>query len=138
MQLSVITEKHELIYDIPPDLPPIWGDIKRIAQVIVNLITNAAKYSPENTAIHLRAYKTGSTVQIDIVDQGAGIPIDSRAVVFEAFSRLKENVQKPGLGLGLAICKGIVEAHGGRIWIADTPNIPGTTVSLTLPTSSEG
>lgn len=135
-QLTALTKNHELIYDLPPNLPPLWVDTKRIAQVMVNLVTNAVKYSPEQMPITVKARAMGDYVHVSVIDQGAGIPQHSRAVVFEAFSRLKEKTRQPGLGLGLAICKGIIEAHQGRIWIEDTPDIAGTTFTFLLPVAA--
>jgi two-component system sensor histidine kinase KdpD len=133
-QLKEIINDHELVVDIPPDLPDIYGDEQPIGQVLINLVGNAAKYSPSNTPITISGRPTGGMIQIDVADQGIGIPLQEREHIFEPFYQLKgkSGVYMRGAGLGLAICKGLVEAHGGKIWIQDRPG-PGTVVSFTLP-----
>lgn len=132
-QWQAVSTEHELVLDVPPDLPPIYGDGTRIAQVLTNLVGNAAKYSPPNTQIIISAHQTGDMVQVDVADFGSGIPPQERSHVFEAFRQLEDKGgnQTRGAGLGLAICKGLIEAQGGKIWIKDRSR-PGTTVSFTL------
>ncbi len=134
-QLGFLTSRHQLIIDISADLPFILVDAPRIAQVLGNLVGNAAKYAPLQSAIRLAAVAIVTEIQIDVIDQGPGIPRQDRQLVFEAFRQLDSAKNQKGAGLGLAICKGLVEAHGGRIWIADQDQ-PGTTVSFTLPAMS--
>jgi signal transduction histidine kinase len=133
-QLLALTHQHELMFDLPVDLPEVIADRQRVAQILTNLVGNAAKYSPLGTLISVSAHLTGKTVQIDVMDQGPGIPVQDRGRVFEAFRQLdvKTDHRARGAGLGLAICKGLVQAHGGQIWIQDT-TAPGTTISFTLP-----
>ncbi len=133
-QMRAITSDHVLVLEITPDLPPVSVDGQRIAQVLTNLAGNAAKYSPPQTRITISAYPVENAIQIDVADQGIGIPTKEREHVFEAFRQLenKSSNRTRGAGLGLAICKGLVEAHGGRIWIQDRTE-PGTVVSFTLP-----
>ncbi len=133
-QLRVLTQKHSLALRLPANLPPVFVDAKRIAQVIVNLVRNAAMYSPDGTEIFLTARVHEGFVQINVNDQGPGIPPGDRKQVFQAFRRGEnvENHAMPGAGLGLAVCKGLVEAHGGRIWIKQKTT-PGATVSFTIP-----
>jgi two-component system sensor histidine kinase KdpD len=131
-QLEAATGSHELILHLPPDLPVVIADRRRIEQVIVNLVENAAKYSPGGTTITVSAAQVGDHVQIDIDDQGEGIPPDQREQVFEAFHQIGGSANSlKGAGLGLAICKGLVEAHGGSIWVQDK-DTPGARVSFTL------
>lgn len=133
-QFQVMTQKHALSLRVPENLPPVLVDAKRIAQVLVNLVHNAAMYSPEETAIVLAAGVHRKFIQVSVIDQGPGIPPVERKLVFQAFrrgGRQEEGVGK-GAGLGLAICKGLVEAHGGRIWIKKQ-STPGTTISFTIP-----
>jgi two-component system, OmpR family, sensor histidine kinase KdpD len=132
-QLESISAQHRLVINIGPDLPPMMADMQRIAEVLVNLVSNAVKYAPRATLITVSATAQGANLQINVSDEGPGIPIDNRESVFEAFLQLENSPleQGKGLGLGLAICKGLIEAHGGKIWIADTSS--GTTVSFTLP-----
>lgn len=133
-QLESLAIRHKLVFNIPPDLPMVIADAQRIAQVLANLVGNAVKYSPEDTGITILATAQSSVVQIDVSDEGPGISPQDKAQVFEAF-RQADNLsanQLKGAGLGLAICKGLIEAHHGKIWIADRDG-PGTTVSFTLP-----
>jgi PAS domain S-box-containing protein len=133
-EIKNITKNHSFALRLPEDLPPIYVDAKRIAQVLENLIHNAANYTPEGTRITLMAGKIGRYLQVSIVDQGPGIPAAERKRVFEAFRRgnNEESDVSKGAGLGLAICKGLVEAHGGRIWISRKIS-PGATISFTVP-----
>jgi len=133
-QLKVLTNRHTLTFHLPARLPLVLADTKRIGQVIVNLVRNAASYSSEGTEITISANVRGTFVQVNVSDQGPGIPPTETKRVFEAFRRgLKmESSTAQGAGLGLAICKGLVEAHGGRIWIKKKAP-PGATISFTIP-----
>ena len=119
---------------LPANLPPVYVDAKRIAQVLVNLVRNASTYAPQGTEINISASVRGGFVQMNVSDQGPGIPPAEHRKVFKAFQRGAnvENGPTKGAGLGLAICKGLVEAHGGRIWIKKK-NTPGATISFTIP-----
>jgi PAS domain S-box-containing protein len=133
-QLTVLTNGQQLTTHIPENLPPVFVDDKRIAQVLVNLIRNSATYAPKGTEINISAGVRSNSVQINVNDQGPGIQPSERKRVFQAFRRgvSEETGSAKGAGLGLAICKGLVEAHGGRIWIRKKTS-PGTTVSFTVP-----
>jgi PAS domain S-box-containing protein len=133
-QLHVLTVGQSLTLQIPANLPPVYVDAKRIAQILVNLVRNASTYSPKGTEISISAIVRGGYVQVNVSDQGPGIPAAERKRVFQAFRRgqSEENGTTQGAGLGLAICKGLVEAHGGRIWIKKK-STPGATISLTIP-----
>jgi K+-sensing histidine kinase KdpD len=133
-QLQTLTIGQTLTMHLPANLPLIMVDPKRVAQVLVNLVRNASTYSPKETEISITANLRGGFVQINVIDQGPGIPASEHRKVFKAFQRgvNVENGMARGAGLGLAICKGLVEAHGGRIWIKKK-NAPGTTISFTLP-----
>jgi len=133
-QLKVLTDGKQLTTHIPENLPLVFVDGKRIAQVLVNLVGNAATYSPNGTEVNISASIRGNFVQVNVNDVGPGIPPSERKRAFEAFRRgvSEETGSAKGAGLGLAICKGLVEAHGGRIWIRKKAS-PGTTVSFTIP-----
>jgi PAS domain S-box-containing protein len=133
-QFHSLTSRQTLTIHLPANLPPVFGDAKRIAQVLVNLVRNASTYAPEGTEINISANVRGGFVQINVNDQGPGIPPAERKRIFQAFRRgiHEENGTGKGAGLGLAICKGLVEAHGGRIWIKKQTT-PGTTISFTIP-----
>jgi two-component system, chemotaxis family, CheB/CheR fusion protein len=124
--------QQRLVINLDHDLPPVMVDAQRIAQVLVNLVDNAAKYSPPSGRITLSAVAREDNLQVNVVDEGPGIPVENRESVFEAFLQLENSLtqQGTGLGLGLAICKGLIEAHGGKIWVADTTS---GTMSFTLP-----
>jgi K+-sensing histidine kinase KdpD len=135
-QLDALTVHHKLMLDVPDDLPPILADEQRIAQVLVNLVDNAAKYSPPETRITISAQLYDHSVQFSVSDEGKGIPSEAYHQVFEAFHQLgRDSVPEKGVGLGLAICKALIEAHGGKIWIEGSGR-SGTTISFTLPTAS--
>ncbi len=132
-QLESITSEHRLVIEVEPGLPPVMVDMQRVAEVLVNLVGNAVKYAPPATHVTISAATRQGALQVNVSDEGPGIPVENREKVFEAFLQLEDSFrqQRKGLGLGLAICKGLIEAHGGKIWIADTSS--GTTVSFTLP-----
>jgi signal transduction histidine kinase len=128
--LETVTQAHQFSAEIAPDLPSIFVDKNRMVQVIHNLVQNSVKYSAPHSRIVLAVYQENGHIRCDVIDEGIGIPLEYRESVFEAFHQLADG--KKGIGLGLAICKGLIEAHGGRIWIEDQPR-PGTTVSFILP-----
>jgi PAS domain S-box-containing protein len=133
-QFQILTNGNKLTMHLPANLPPVYADAKRIAQVLVNLVRNAATYAPKGTEISISSNVRVGFVQINVNDQGPGIPTSEHKKVFKAFRRgvNMENGPVKGAGLGLAICKGLVEAHGGRIWIKKK-NTPGATISFTIP-----
>ena len=128
---------HNLRIDIPPDLPWVMVDRSRIVQVLGNLLTNAARHSPESSTIRVSAAPGDLKVSVSVSDDGRGIAAESMPYLFRKFSRLESEEQGGDTGLGLAVCKGIVEAQGGRIWAeSDGPGL-GTTFTFTLPTVEE-
>ena len=122
-----------LAVNIPPGLASLQADPARLEAVLRNLLENAAKYSPSGSPIDLSAEANGNAVLIRVADQGPGIALEQRDKVFDRFYRIDSRLTRPtsGAGLGLAICKGFVEAHGGQIWIE--PSDHGTVFALTLP-----
>lgn len=133
-QLKILTNRHTLTFHPITNLPPVFADAKRIGQVLVNLVRNASTYASTDTEISISAKVRGDFVQIDVNDQGPGILPSEHKKVFEAFRRgiNQEYGMSQGAGLGLAICKGLVEAHGGRIWIKKKAT-PGATICFTIP-----
>jgi two-component system sensor histidine kinase KdpD len=103
-----------------------------MVQVLVNLLDNAVRYSPPDSSIEVRARVDGSELQIQVADRGTGIAPADLERVFDKFYRVQRPGSVSGSGLGLSICKGIVEAHGGRIW-AQNREGGGTLVTLALP-----
>jgi PAS domain S-box-containing protein len=118
---------------LPPQATPVLADRRYARQVLTNLLANASKYSPEQSVIRLVVSPNANMVRISVEDQGPGIPPEQQAGLFERFYRVQSDTDAPGVGLGLAIAKGIVEAHGGSIGI-DTTLGSGTSVWFTLPT----
>ena len=109
------------------------ADRARMAQVLGNLLSNAARNSPESSVIRVACEQEGVHVAVSVSDEGRGIPADSLPHLFRKFSRIDSGDQGGGTGLGLAICKGIVEAHGGRIWAeSDGPGL-GARFTFTIP-----
>ena len=120
-----------------PDLPLVMADRRRIVQVLGNLLSNAARHSPEASVIRVTAVREEVHVAFSVADEGRGIPAESLPHLFRKFSRIESEEQGGDTGLGLAICKGIVEAHGGRIWAeSDGPGL-GARFTFTLPTVQE-
>jgi two-component system sensor histidine kinase KdpD len=118
--------------NIPPDFPPIPVDITLMVQVLINILDNAIKYSPPGSPIDISAGEDGLTAHIEVADRGVGIPSEETAHVFEKFYRIQRPENVSGSGLGLSISKGIVEAHGGRIYAFPRPG-GGTVIALELP-----
>ena len=122
--------------ELEPNLPQIAGDRKRIVQVLNNLLSNASKYSGEHSPIEVSASRDDIYVVFSVTDEGRGIPADQLPNLFKKFTRLadRERDRKiAGEGLGLAICKGIVEAHGGRIRAESSGEERGTRITFTIP-----
>ena len=125
--------KNNLVIDIEPDLPLVMADRRRIVQVLGNLLSNAGRNSSESSVIRVSAVRDGVHVVLSVADEGRGIPAGSLPDLFRKFSRAQSDEQAGDTGLGLAICKGIVEAHGGRIWAeSDGPGM-GARFTFTLP-----
>ena len=125
--------------DLPPDLPLVRADRQRIVQVLVNLLTNAALNSPESSMIQVSAVQEDVHVAVSVTDQGRGISVERQSHLFQKFARsgLEERGRGIGAGLGLAICKGLVEAHGGRIWAESEGTGLGTRFTFTIPLVEE-
>lgn len=109
--------------DIPSGLPPVLADSARVRQVLMNLLDNAIKYTPEHGKIHLSTlHRTTQKVQVSICDTGPGIPESDCDRIFEDHYRLERDTAKEGYGLGLALCRRIIRAHYGQIWVDSTLN----------------
>jgi signal transduction histidine kinase len=129
---------HPVLRQIPAGLPQVRLDAVQIEQVLTNLIENAAKYSPPGTPITILAgvesdQASGLMLRIAVADQGAGIPANEQQRIFETFYRVAGGVRGvSGTGMGLAIVKGLVEAHGGQVRVDSAPGA-GSTFSVLLP-----
>lgn len=126
--------QRRIVVDVPRDLPQVVADKERIEEVLRNLLDNALKYSPPDSIVAVEAWATGTEVVVAVTDEGQGISVEDRERVFEPFERLDSGLarRRPGAGLGLFICRAIVQAHGGRIWIERGPT-GGTRVLFSLP-----
>jgi len=133
--------KHEIVLNLTNRVPMMDIDVKRIRQVLDNLIDNAVKYSEEGTRLVIEARRVGSGVQVGVADQGIGIPAEDLERVFDRMYRIEQRLtpEVGGVGLGLAICKGLVQEHDGRIWVESEPG-KGSTFYFSLPieTTAEG
>ena len=129
--------RHTVLVDLPPDLPRVTVDGQRIVQVLNNLFSNAARHSPESSPIRIAAQRDGVQVAISVSDHGRGIPPDRLPHLFRKYSRAGDGERGFGGGLGLAICKGLVEAHGGRIWATSGGEAQGSQFTFTLPVTEE-
>jgi two-component system sensor histidine kinase KdpD len=117
---------------LPDDLPPVELDYLQMDQVLTNLIENAVRHTPPETPIEVSAQREGEQMVISVADRGPGIPEKDKVHIFDKFYRVLGTQRGTGSGLGLAVCKGLVEAHGGSIWVEDREN-GGAIFRFTLP-----
>ena len=127
--------RHTVLIDLPPDLPRVTADRQRIVQVLNNLFSNASRHSPESSPIRVAALRDGVHVAISISDEGRGVPAELLPQLFQKYTGLGGEREHGlgGSGLRLAICKGLVEAHGGRIWAESGGAGQGTQFTFTIP-----
>ena len=126
--------------DLPPDLPRVMVDERRIVQVLNNLFSNASRHAPESSSIHVGAVRDGVHVAISVSDEGRGVPPGQLPYLFRKYADVGRGDRAPdigGVGLGLAICKGLVEAHGGRIRAESAGPGRGATFTFTVPVADE-
>jgi signal transduction histidine kinase len=122
--------------DLAPDITDVLADRRSVRRVMAHLLRNASQYSPAGERIRMRAERADGRVRVAVDDRGPGIPSEQRAGLFERFYRVRPGYEEPGIGLGLAIAKGIIEAHGGSIGVETRVNL-GTSVWFTLPEARE-
>jgi PAS domain S-box-containing protein len=134
-----IGERHQLVVELTDAACPVLVDQDRVEQLLSNLLDNASKYSPRGGDIVLAVHAADDGVLLSVRDHGLGLPTGSSNVIFEAFGRVSnaEQWNVPGMGLGLHICRVIVERHGGRIWADSDGEDRGTTLWLWLPFAAE-
>ena len=129
--------------DLPPDLPRVRADQRRIVQVLVNLLSNASRHSPDSATIKVEAQHRDVYVEVSVVDEGPGIPTERMPHLFRKYARSGNEDRGVGIGLGLAISRGLVEAHGGRIWAEPNQGSQGegtdlgTRFTFTIPAVEE-
>lgn len=131
-----VLKGHRAEVKLADALPLIRVDSRAVAEVVFSLVENAAKYSPAGSLITISGRRRGEEeVMVTVADEGPGIPPELRDRVFSRFfrGRLEDGLMPAGLGMGLAIARGIVEAHGGKIWIAQPPSGRGTLACFTVP-----
>jgi len=137
--LSHLSERlgnHPIATWVSNDLPMVPMDFILIEQVLINLLDNAAKYTPAGASIEIRASLVDQHVQFTVADHGIGVPVGDIERIFDKFHRIHRPNGTSGTGLGLSICKGIVEAHEGAIWAKNRPE-GGLEVTFTLPLEPE-
>jgi signal transduction histidine kinase len=138
MMQSAWVEERDLDYEvcIDDDLPPAWGDKGLIERVIQNLVGNAVKFTPPGGRVEIEAYAEPDIpdkLRVSVRDTGPGIPPEIREHLFQKFVTGQQ--ERTGSGLGLALCRMVIEAHGERIWVSRTSE-SGTTFTFTLPQAS--
>ena len=131
--------RHRVLIDLPPDLPRVMADPRRIVQVLNNLLSNAAAYSPASSPIRVAALRDGLQVAVSVADEGRGVPPERLPRLFSKYASAGGGDREPGtgFGLGLSICKGLVEAHGGRIRAESGGAGRGTRFTFTIPAVEE-
>ncbi len=137
-----LTQRHQIRVLMEDELPVIRVDARAVTEVMYALVDNATKYSPAETTIVIKAHRVhDEMLEMSLEDEGPGIPLPLREKVFERFFRAPDNGTDGqtmfGFGMGLAIARGIVEAHGGNIWIEDVAEGHGTRVVFTVPVGDD-
>ncbi len=133
-EVNYMSQTHQIIYESDSD-PVVFSDEERVRQVLINLLTNAIKYSPDAKNVKIRSFEKKKEVVITVLDFGIGIPLKDRHKIFERYYRTNEKKTKniSGFGLGLYIASEIVKRHKGKIWVENPPSGKGSLFSFTLP-----
>lgn len=131
-----IIDVNRLTTQIPQNLPSVSADPARLERILLNLISNALKFSPPKSKVIIETRQTGSEITLSVTDQGKGISPENCSHLFKRFFQVKGAQTSGGVGLGLYICKLLVEAHGGHIWVESTFG-EGSTFHFTLPIAAE-
>ncbi|MFC1967756.1 ATP-binding protein, partial [Chloroflexota bacterium] len=133
VEALIAKNQQKLIRDISPQLPEIWADEERLQQIVLNLLINASKFTPEGGTITLAAGIKDDSIIITVKDTGSGIPKKEQKRVFEPYQRRRSDRERlSGLGLGLYLCKYLVELHGGKIWVESCTG-KGSTFAFSIP-----
>jgi K+-sensing histidine kinase KdpD len=132
-RLRPVTAGHHVVLAVPDDLPPVQLDYVEIDQVLTNLLENAVKYAPGGSEVGITIRVVGQEVRVEVCDRGPGLPAGAVAELFEPFVRAGAGDRSAaGTGIGLAVARGLVEAHGGRIWAANRDG-GGASFAFSLP-----
>ena len=129
--------RHGIVVDLPAGLPRVMADRRRIVQVLNNLLANAARHAPDSSPIRVAAAREDTHVAVSVADEGRGVAPELLSRLFDKHAGAGDGGATAGYGLGLAICKGLVEAHGGRIRADSAGTGRGTTVTFTIPVAGE-
>ena len=133
MAAMVSNNGQSLILTVASSLPLVWADEERLRQVVLNLLINASKFTPEGGTITLKATGKGSVLVVEVQDTGHGIPEEEQPRLFQPYQRqISDREHLSGLGLGLALCKYLVELHGGQIWVESQVG-KGSTFGFSIP-----
>ncbi len=133
MAVVVSNNGQSLVVALPPSLPLVWADKERLRQVVLNLLINASKFTPEGGKITLKAKAKDASLVVEIQDTGPGIPEEEQQRLFQPYHRqITDREHLSGLGLGLALCKYLVELHGGKIWVESRVG-KGSTFGFSIP-----
>jgi len=136
LQPAAHSRSQKLHIQLPKEIPPIWVDEDMILRVLINLVDNAAKFTPAGGDITLSAQTEDNWIKVSVIDTGPGILAKDQVRIFDKFARLRGQGKPGGLGIGLAFCRMAIEGHGGRIWV-ESENGNGTTFKFTLPVAKE-
>jgi two-component system, chemotaxis family, CheB/CheR fusion protein len=131
-KLKTKSETHRFTMDFPRSLPLAEADPVRVERILYNLVENAAKYSPENSEVKIFSRQENGFIVTGVTDKGTGLSPDDQDSIFKLFERIEKKPKAEGLGLGLVVCKRLVEAQGGKIWVESSYN-KGSTFYFTLP-----
>ena len=132
---AIDTHRHELVVDVPDRPIPIRGDATRLTQSLLNLLTNAAKYTPEHGRIELKVAVVDGIVVTSVTDNGRGVAADAQERIFDLFTQERPGtgIDDPGLGIGLALARALVEQHGGKLSVESAGTGRGSTFRISLP-----
>ena len=136
IRLESRLREHPVTVRLPSDLPLVLMDGLLIEQVFVNLLENAVKYTPAGTPVEIAAAAAEGAIVVDVADRGPGVPAGEESHLFDKFYRVAGAASVAGVGLGLTICRGIITAHGGRIWAENRPG-GGAVFHFTLPLAGQ-
>jgi signal transduction histidine kinase len=138
-QLAHLDPEHELVLTADPELPPVAGDPDKVGRVLINLVDNAVKYSPDGGRVDVAVQLAGSHIRFSVTDSGLGIPAAEQRRIFEKFYRLDPNMNRGvgGTGLGLYICRELVRRMEGRIWVDSAGLGSGSTFHVELPVAGD-